>query len=342
MSKIKQEYQKALEDADEKVQLANQIYELVERHLRKLDQEVAKFKMELEADNAGITEVLERRVVESEKQPLPISNNHKAEKRKFTASLSNHVGTKLADKDKTLSSLASELTRDTIQPLTINKAPSNSLTSSPAMVMFDSTPKVPSIAYNLGQVGAGSTAAIAVAASRAIGATLEMQQGRRTASLKASYEAVSKNVDLTKELSLGRELPIAKMQTTSAADLPPVATKQRSKKSSSRSHQHQQLQQQQQVAAVPMILPETSVMALGDASSAVSEDAASASAWQIDPNEPRYCICNDVSYGEMVGCDNEDCPLEWFHYGCVGLLQAPKGKWYCPQCLSAMKRRGRK
>lgn len=33
----------------------------VDRHLRKLDQELAKFKMELEADNAGITEVLERR-----------------------------------------------------------------------------------------------------------------------------------------------------------------------------------------------------------------------------------------------------------------------------------------
>lgn len=72
--------------------------------------------------------------------------------RKYAASLSNHVGTKLADKDKTLSSLASELTRDTLQPLTINKAPSNSLASSPAMVMFDSTPKVPSIAYNLGNL----------------------------------------------------------------------------------------------------------------------------------------------------------------------------------------------
>jgi len=34
----------------------------VERHLRKLDQEVAKFKMELEADNAGITEILEKSV----------------------------------------------------------------------------------------------------------------------------------------------------------------------------------------------------------------------------------------------------------------------------------------
>lgn len=33
----------------------------VDRHLRKLDQELAKFKMELEADHAGITEILERR-----------------------------------------------------------------------------------------------------------------------------------------------------------------------------------------------------------------------------------------------------------------------------------------
>jgi len=36
-----------------------------------------------------------------------------------------------------------------------------------------------------------------------------MQQGRRTASLKASYEAVSKSVELTKELALGREYAAA-------------------------------------------------------------------------------------------------------------------------------------
>ena len=64
--------------------------------------------------------------------------------------------------------------------------------------------------------------------------------------------------------------------------------------------------------------------------------------WAYDPNEPRYCICNQVSYGEMVGCDNGDCPIEWFHYGCVGLTQAPKGKWFCPQCTAAMKRRNRR
>jgi len=48
-----------------------------------------------------------------------------------------------------------------------------------------------------------------------------MQQGRRTASLKASYEAVSKSVELTKELALGREYSSAasrSAQATSAAD----------------------------------------------------------------------------------------------------------------------------
>ena len=60
-NKIKEDYQKALEDADEKVQLATTIHDLFERYLRKLDQEVSKFKMELEADSMGITEILEKR-----------------------------------------------------------------------------------------------------------------------------------------------------------------------------------------------------------------------------------------------------------------------------------------
>jgi hypothetical protein len=25
---------------------------------------------------------------------------------------------------------------------------------------------------------------------------------------------------------------------------------------------------------------------------------------EIDPDEPRYCICDDVSYGQMISCDN--------------------------------------
>ncbi|RDI84531.1 hypothetical protein Vi05172_g5410 [Venturia inaequalis] len=54
----------------------------------------------------------------------------------------------------------------------------------------------------------------------------------------------------------------------------------------------------------------------------------------IDPNEERYCICGDVSWGTMVACENEECEKEWFHLGCVGLEEIPgrRVKWWCPEC----------
>ncbi|TNY23918.1 hypothetical protein DMC30DRAFT_372177 [Rhodotorula diobovata] len=67
----------------------------------------------------------------------------------------------------------------------------------------------------------------------------------------------------------------------------------------------------------------------------------------IDPNEPTYCYCNRVSFGEMIACENEDCSREWFHLGCVGLEKAPEGVWYCDDCVrelnldpATMQRRG--
>ncbi|EGF77561.1 hypothetical protein BATDEDRAFT_35913 [Batrachochytrium dendrobatidis JAM81] len=58
---------------------------------------------------------------------------------------------------------------------------------------------------------------------------------------------------------------------------------------------------------------------------------------EIDPNEPTYCICKQVSFGEMIACDNDDCPIEWFHYTCVGLTDPVKGKWFCPICVEKRK-----
>jgi hypothetical protein len=33
----------------------------------------------------------------------------------------------------------------------------------------------------------------------------------------------------------------------------------------------------------------------------------------------------------MIACDNDDCPREWFHLGCVHLDKPPTGrtKWFC-------------
>ncbi|XP_069746514.1 inhibitor of growth protein 1 isoform X3 [Narcine bancroftii] len=67
-------------------------------------------------------------------------------------------------------------------------------------------------------------------------------------------------------------------------------------------------------------------------SKAKAEREASPADLPIDPNEPTYCLCNQVSYGEMIGCDNDECPIEWFHFSCVSLHHKPKGKWYCPKC----------
>ncbi|KAK6055245.1 PHD-finger [Cooperia oncophora] len=59
----------------------------------------------------------------------------------------------------------------------------------------------------------------------------------------------------------------------------------------------------------------------------------------VDPNEPTYCICHQVSFGQMVACDGPDCKNEWFHFQCVGLTSSPVGKWYCDQCKEARKKK---
>jgi len=57
-----------------------------------------------------------------------------------------------------------------------------------------------------------------------------------------------------------------------------------------------------------------------------------------DPNEPKYCTCHQVSFGEMIACDNKDCKIEWFHFACVDLKSKPKGRWYCPECFNINKK----
>ncbi|ROW01481.1 hypothetical protein VSDG_02268 [Cytospora chrysosperma] len=57
----------------------------------------------------------------------------------------------------------------------------------------------------------------------------------------------------------------------------------------------------------------------------------------------KYCVCQKVSFGDMIACDNEACPYEWFHWSCVGLKSEPQqgGTWYCPVCTEAMKKKGK-
>ncbi|KXS16082.1 hypothetical protein M427DRAFT_111365 [Gonapodya prolifera JEL478] len=63
------------------------------------------------------------------------------------------------------------------------------------------------------------------------------------------------------------------------------------------------------------------------------EPLAYVESFEPDPDAGRlWCICQRPSFGEMVGCDNEECPIEWYHYECVGLSAPPEGAWYCDYC----------
>ncbi|KAM3589783.1 hypothetical protein VKS41_000636 [Umbelopsis sp. WA50703] len=46
--------------------------------------------------------------------------------------------------------------------------------------------------------------------------------------------------------------------------------------------------------------------ATGRNGSSKSKASSSVADMAIDPNEPLYCYCQQVSYGEMVACDNDD------------------------------------
>ncbi|KAF3424406.1 hypothetical protein E2986_07894 [Frieseomelitta varia] len=329
---IRREYYKTLEDADEKVHLANQMYDLVDRYLRRLDQELHKFKMELEADNKGITEILEKRSLELD-QP-PTNSSQKENRYSFTTSSrsrDNHTRTeKRRDSNASSTSIEKRLAIEKISPSLPESRPA-SANSGPilAATSVPSTPtaianSVGSVSYNLGHIGAGGNA-IAAAASQAIAATQQMQQGRRTASLKASYEAINTGGVHAAEFS--RELAGA-AQTAIAAIQQETTKKHKKKVTTAVPSSSVVAASVQQPVSPPVITTNTQV---------VDSDNPD---WTYDPNEPRYCICNQVSYGDMVACDNSDCPFEWFHYPCVGITAPPKGKWYCPQCTSSMKRRG--
>eukprot|EP00045_Choanoeca_perplexa_P012501 m.136688 g.136688 ORF g.136688 m.136688 type:complete len:255 (-) comp16031_c0_seq5:2018-2782(-) len=68
--------------------------------------------------------------------------------------------------------------------------------------------------------------------------------------------------------------------------------------------------------------------------------AAAAATEAAAASDETYCVCKQGSYGQMIGCDDDKCPIEWYHYKCVGLTEEPKGDWYCYICTERRKAEG--
>ena len=50
-----------------------------------------------------------------------------------------------------------------------------------------------------------------------------------------------------------------------------------------------------------------------------------------NPNR-KYCVCGRPSFEPMIACHSSKCQFEWFHFGCVQMLRARKGKRFCTDC----------
>ena len=52
-----------------------------------------------------------------------------------------------------------------------------------------------------------------------------------------------------------------------------------------------------------------------------------------DEDDPgTWCYCQESKGGDMVGCDNKNCAIKWFHVSCLQMAAVPSGKWFCPTC----------
>jgi hypothetical protein len=69
-------------------------------------------------------------------------------------------------------------------------------------------------------------------------------------------------------------------------------------------------------AAVAVVVVVTSSL-----SPAAAIDPSSSSSAQEEPPDESYCICGEGYVGQMIACDQPDCPVQWFHFKCVGLLR---------------------
>ncbi|KAH9828037.1 chromatin modification-related protein YNG2-like [Teratosphaeria destructans] len=67
-------------------------------------------------------------------------------------------------------------------------------------------------------------------------------------------------------------------------------------------------------------------------SSMPQQDGAADHGDEDEDDEQLYCFCQKVSFGNMVGCDNDNCEYQWFHWDCIGLKSEPTGEWLCPEC----------
>ena len=55
---------------------------------------------------------------------------------------------------------------------------------------------------------------------------------------------------------------------------------------------------------------------------------------ESDDEEGPWCFCQEhLEESELIGCDNAQCNIKWYHMDCLQIINPPEGNWYCPTCI---------
>ncbi|GMR36390.1 hypothetical protein PMAYCL1PPCAC_06585, partial [Pristionchus mayeri] len=348
--------------SERKIYLSERMQDLLEKYNQHLEKEKMHLKFELEADNAGVTEVIEKRFADYVDQMF---SQRKEKKKRPHPSISNGVST-----------LLNGTTED--QPSTSRSAsvyipPSVKLARLDSSGSEASSPSIPSIprprknSLPVTQEENTLKEARREAIRQQLQASLQLKtqngggsgerekEGRNSPSHRSRPSPSTPTTNTSHFVFSPSSLssPQTPLLSSPALSSMPnfVSTESRHgrpRKLTSRVQEmfnsnqsltgHRERSRHSSIPATPSIshtpfTPTGNVTPPIDSLELTQPPRSRDVDGEEDGNDERpWCFCNEKSYGGMVACDNKECPFEWFHWPCVGLEAAPRGKWFCPSC----------
>lgn len=327
---ILKEYERVIQYAEGKIEIANEMQDIIRKLAQRLDTELEKFKLELEADHAGITEELEKRSLEldvesrlddskldgvfsASSKPSTVTDRRRSEyrnrqKHRHHPYQNNHDNG-YHGRAKLSSYHNGERNSSPYQQHYQNRNGGKTLQNG------DSGRQTTSVSPTQSDAGYSYASAPPSVASDSNGTESGHYENNLKLGTNSSFKSSSPSYK-------------KRMQTIdSNTSLNNHNHHQHSALSAALSSSGPQLN-----SSSPLPLPYSWYPWCGS----LANNSSQGNTPLYHRDETKYCICRQISYGEMVACDNTECEIEWFHYDCVGITQPPKGKWFCPDCSRKM------
>ncbi|KRY30501.1 Bardet-Biedl syndrome 2 -like protein [Trichinella spiralis] len=311
--RIKQYYKEEEDLAKEKVAVMQSVEDLLERYKLVVDQEYNRLRAALDEENAGRADRIERRVKqEMERQNATLERVHVAgrngRRRKRV-----HAP-KIAGGIQPASTQNGGDAKTTVSKTPGNSESDNQLQSSSQLVQLKSftVPYNNTMQYTTRQANSDAPTVLE---------NMVVKTEQRSDVELPEVKPTPQPLVTTKNESRHGRLRKVSSRVTALLDVEAAAT------STTRDHHHHGSHGRSKASKKASAV-NTEVVAQADAN---------AEAGDID-DQSIYCYCNQPSFGSMVACDSLTCKYEWFHYECVGVTEAPKGDWYCPDCHRLIKK----